>query len=133
MLPSRWNPWRGIVLTLLLFGLEFWLHIVFASMGWEILFLLVVIDLFIICICFAPVALILGGPADHVVGQEVIKYGTLIAVPLTMGIFWAVNDMQWSNWLIGSTGIPLVLQIVWFRWERSLSGLLYGSISVEEE
>lgn len=133
MLPSRWNPWRGIILALALFGFEFLLHIVFAIMGWDLLFLLIVIDLYVICICFAPVALILGGPANHAIGQEVIKYGSMIAALLTMGIFWAANDMQWSNWLIGSTGIPLILQILWFRWERGLSGLLYGPISVEEE
>ena len=133
MLPSRWNPWRGIILTLVIFAIEFGLHIVFAAKGWELLFLFVVIDLFILSVFFAPVALILGGPANHYVGQQVIAIGTTIAVPLTMGFFWAVNDMTWSYWLIGSTALPMLSQILWYRWERGLSNLIYRPLLIEEE
>tara|TARA_B100001105_G_scaffold103194_1_gene82772 strand:- start:83 stop:484 length:402 start_codon:yes stop_codon:yes gene_type:complete len=133
MLPSRWNPWRGIILTLFIFAIEFGLHIVFAAKQWDALFLFVVIDMFFLSVCFAPIALILGGPANHHVGEQVIGIGTTVAVPLTMGFFWAVNDMTWSYWLIGSTALPMLSQILWYRWERGLSCLIYHPVIVEEE
>ena len=133
MLPARTSPWRGILFTALLFAIEFLLHILFAAKAWDLAFLLVAIDLFFFSLFFAPIALILGGPSDHQVGQRVITIGTTIAVPLTMGYFWALNGMQWSDWLIGSAALPMASQVLWFRWERGLSGFLYSPFSDEEE
>lgn len=133
MFPPRSSVWRGIIFTSILFVVDFVLHIIFAANGWDIAFKVIAIELAILSICFAPIALLFGGPTNHEDGLEVIQIGTWFAVPLTVGYFWAVNGMTWSIWLIGTTAFPLLSRILWYRWERGFSLLLYSPLIDEEE
>ena len=133
MLPPRNSPWRGILIVGLIYVIDFILHIIFAAKGWDLAFRIIAWELALLSICFAPCALLFGGSPTHDEGLEVIRLGTWIAIPLTMGYFWAINGMQWSTWLIGSAAIPLMLRVVWYPGERWLSTLLYSALPDEEE
>jgi hypothetical protein len=123
---NRDQPWTGLGVVLFFFALDFVLHIVFAAQGWGFLFRLIAIEIAIIIHAFGPLAVLIGGqrnPDDRV---RVMKYGLVLALPLTIGYWWAVNGMAWANWLVATILIPFAVHTALWNRHSWLANLFFA-------
>lgn len=123
---NRDQPWTGLGIVLFVFTLDFVLHIVFAAQGWDFLFSLVAIEIAIIVHAFGPLVVLIGGQRGEDDRVRAMKYGLMLALPLTIGYWWAVNDMSWSDWLVATILIPLAVHASLWNRHSWLASLFYA-------
>lgn len=123
---NRDQPWTGLGIVLFVFTLDFVLHIVFAAQGWDFLFSLVAIEIAIIVHAFGPLVVLIGGQRGEDDRVRAMKYGLMLALPLTIGYWWAVNDMSWSDWLVATILSPLAVHASLWNRHSWLASLFYA-------
>ncbi len=124
---NRDQPWTGLVIVMLIFCVDFLLHILFASLDWKIPFLLVAIEIALISHAVGPITLIIGGQRNRSDQNIVMKIGVALSIPLTMGFWWAVNDMSWANWIATTILFPAVLHLSLWKHSSWLTSLFWTS------
>lgn len=122
---ARDRPWGGLLATAALFAVAFLLHIWFAANDWELMFQLVAIDLFILSHATGPCIIIIGGQTNDVARKTAMSLGLMISLPLTIGYWWGVNQMQWAEWLPSTILLPILLHIGLRPWQGWMAGLLW--------
>ena len=115
LLPQRNTPAFGIIITGLLFSLAFGLHILFASLEWDVLFSLVAVDLFVFSQFYGPISVFLSSPKNIKEKKNTLFVGSLIGSPLTIGFWFAVNERTFEPWLIFTGFIPIIIGMIMFK------------------
>ncbi len=110
---------------MLFFAIDFSLHIIFAAQGWDFLFRLITIEIAIIVHAFGPLAVIIGGQRNSDDRVRAMKFGMALALPLTIGYWWAVNDMSWSDWLVATILVPLAVHVGLWNHHSWLASLFF--------
>ena len=124
---NRDQPWTGLIAVLLFFGFDFLLHILFAALDWDLMFRIIAYEIALIVHTVGPLALLIGGPRNELAQNQAMKFGLIIAMPLSVGYWWAVNDMSWSMWLPATILIPIALHLALWRHSSWFADLLWPS------
>ena len=83
---------RAVSLFGLIFVSMFVLHIIFAANDNELLFCFVVVSISLMTFFCGPLCLLLETSADNY--RSTYLFSSIIAVPLSVGLGWAYNDMS---------------------------------------
>ena len=124
LLLERQTPAFGIIITGLLFSLAFGLHILFASLEWDVLFILVAVDLFVFSQFYGPISVFLSSSKDFKEKKNTLFVGSLIGSPLTIGFWFAVNERTFEPWLIFTGFIPIIIGLIVFQYLNSKGKIL---------
>ena len=124
---NRDQPWTGLVVVLLIFCIDFLLHILFAALNWNLMFRIIAYEIALVVHAVGPLALLFGGPRNELAQNQAMKFGLILAMPLSMGYWWAVNDMSWAMWVPVTTLIPIALHMALWRHSSWFAGLLWPS------
>lgn len=122
---SRDTPVAGLAITATLFSLSFGMHIIFAAQGWDLLFNLVTIDLFFFTHMAGVVSVVLGGQRSSETRLMTMRIGMAISIPLSVSFWWAVNGMEWANWLAVMALIPIAIHLLLESKETSLASIFW--------
>lgn len=88
--------WRALALNAGTFGALFGLHIVFATLDWELAFSLVAVSISAQTVCFGPLTVVLEGAVDRAQRRRTNRAAAVVAFPLALGLAWAYGGMAWS-------------------------------------
>jgi len=97
-----------------LFAVFFGLHIVFASLDLELAFRLVAVVITAQTLLFGPLSVLLEGSPSRLRRRTTNQTGTLLSLPLCVGLAWAYAGMAWSWPLVlllsgSSLGVHMML------------------------
>jgi hypothetical protein len=123
---NRDQPWTGLGVVLFFFAIDFVLHIAFAAQGWDFLFCLIAIEIAIIVHAFGPLAVLIGGQRNSDDRVRAMKIGMAMALPLTIGYWWAVNGMAWSDWVAMTPLIAVAVHLALWNRHSWLASLFYA-------
>ncbi len=112
---------------LVLFSLDFVLHIIFAANDWDIAFRIIAVEIAIVVHFFGPLSLIAGGPNNELAQKRTMRVGTLVGSILTIGYWWAVNGMQYDHWIMVTPVLCILIYLLLISQSKRLAELFYSS------
>ena len=104
-------PWKALVVNLGAFAVLFALHVVAASLGWDMLFRLVACSITFQIFLFGPLTVWIQNAPSRLERRRTNGMATLVALPLALGLAWAYGGMSWNPYAVGVfVGIILSIQ-----------------------
>ncbi len=88
--------WKAVLTQLVLLGLLFALHIVFAVMDADTAFDLVAVGVSLQIICFGPLVVVTEGASSRIQRRRTHRSTVFVSIPLAVGLGWAYAGMAWG-------------------------------------
>ena len=94
-------PWKAFVVNLSAFALLFAIHVVAASLEWDLIFRLVALSITFQILFFGPLTVVIQDAPSRHERRRTNGMATFVALPLALGLAWAYGGMSWDPYAVG--------------------------------
>ena len=93
--------WKAVVANLGAFALLFVMHVVAASLEWDLLFRLVALSITFQILFFGPLTVVIQDAPSRLERRRTNGMATFVTLPLALGLAWAYGGMSWDPYAVG--------------------------------